>query len=668
VDDAQGPAAPTSPDPPPKSFGRLGRLVRRSTSLVWAASPRPFLALLISQVVNALTLAAQIFAIKAGLEVVLGLPTGATQLADLLPPLLVLAGLTLLNALAAAIQRGVGRLLAEAVSARMQRTVLQVATTVELRNFESPAFYDQLERVQSSALGRPLQVTQGVVSAIAGVIASVGLGLTVVALHPVLLPILVVGGIPIVLASRLESRLEYGFVVAQTSVIRLRQYLSLVQTGREEAKEIRAFELGPALRGRVDQLYTDYLRDLGRHLRRRSAINLLGGLGSAFFLALTVAVLVLLIVRGSVSVAGAGAALVALRLLAQQVQSVFGGIQGIFESGLFLDDYEQFLQMAARERAEEEADASERPAPPPFRRIDVDGVAFSYPGSTARALDGVDLTLGRGEIVALVGENGSGKTTLAKIVAGLYSPDAGAVTWDGVDAQTYGTRVRDQIAVIFQDFVRYAISARDNIGFGRIERLAGVDADAAVAHAARATGADEFLTDLPAGYATPLSRLFDGGRDLSGGQWQRVALARAFFRDAPLVILDEPSSALDPRAEYELFASLRGVLAGRTALFISHRFSTVRTADRIYVMAAGRVTEHGTHDELMAAGGTYAELFALQASAYLDARPTPEPPTPEPSTPELPTPDLPTPELPPSVEPEARPDVSRSWPPAPGPH
>ncbi len=581
------------------------------------------MALLVAQIVNALSLVAQIFAVKAALDVVLGLTDGKTRLADLVPPVLVLAGLTVVNALAAAVQRGVGRLLAESVSAGMQQTVLQVATTVDLRSFESPTFYDQLERVQSSALGRPLQVTQGVVTVIAGVVASVGLGLTVVALHPALLPILVVGGVPILLASRLESRLEYDFTLTQTPAIRLRQYLTIVQTSREEAKEIRAFELGPSLRGRVAELYRRYLHDLGRHLRRRSGINLLGGLGSAFFLALTLAVLVLLIFRGAVSVAGAGAALVALRLLAQQVQSVFGGVQGIFESGLFLDDYEAFVRAADRQHADRERSASAlvdgAQAPlPPFDRIDVEGVSFTYPGSDAPALVGVDLSLHRGEIVALVGENGSGKTTLAKIVAGLYPADGGRVCWDGVDARTYGDRVRDEIAVIFQDFVRYAISARDNIGFGRIDRLADPDADDAVQAAAAVTGAGEFLDDLPAGYATPLSRLFEGGRDLSGGQWQRIALARAFFRNAPLVILDEPSSALDPRAEYDLFADLRTVLAGRTALFISHRFSTVRTADRIYVLADGRVTEHGTHAELMAAAGTYAELFALQASAYLE--------------------------------------------------
>ena len=244
-----------------------------------------------------------------------------------------------------------------------------------------------------------------------------------------------------------------------------------------------------------------------------------------------------------------------------------------------------------------------------------EGVSFTYPGAEQPAVREATVELHAGEVVALVGENGSGKTTLAKLLAGLYRPGAGAIRWDGTDIREWSlVSVRSRIAVIFQDFVRYALSAEDNIATGDVSAVADPDR---VRRAARASGAAEAIESMPDGYATPLSRLFAGGQDLSGGQWQRVAIARGYYRDAPLVILDEPSAALDPRAEHELFASLRHTLEGRTALFISHRFSTVRAADRIYVLDAGSVAEHGTHEELIAAGGQYAELFRVQAAAYL---------------------------------------------------
>jgi ATP-binding cassette subfamily B protein len=227
----------------------------------------------------------------------------------------------------------------------------------------------------------------------------------------------------------------------------------------------------------------------------------------------------------------------------------------------------------------------------------------------------VSLEIGAGEVVALVGENGSGKTTLAKIIAGLYRPQAGRVLWDGVDvAAVDADELRRAVAVVFQDFERYLLPARENVGLGRHERI---DDLPAIVAAARRADADEFLGRLPEGYETMLGREFAGGYDLSIGQWQRIALARAFFRDAPFVILDEPTAALDARAESRLFDGIRDLLEGRSVLLISHRFSSVRSADRIYVLDEGRVLEHGSHDDLMAAAGRYAELFPLQAAAYL---------------------------------------------------
>jgi ATP-binding cassette subfamily B protein len=287
----------------------------------------------------------------------------------------------------------------------------------------------------------------------------------------------------------------------------------------------------------------------------------------------------------------------------------------LYEATLFIRDYSSFLEL---EPESAQTDGG-RPAPRGFRRLVAENVSFTYPESNRPAVDGVSVEIGAGEVIALVGENGSGKTTLAKMLAGLYRPESGRIRWDDVDlAEVDADELRDSIAVIFQDFERYLLPARENVGLGRNERI---DDLAAIRAAARRADADSFLGDLPEAYDTMLGREFSGGFDLSIGQWQRVALARAFFRDAPFVILDEPTAALDARAESQLFDRMHELLEGRSVVLISHRFSSVRSADRIYVMHDGRVVEHGAHDELMAADGLYAELFTLQARAYLDPKP-----------------------------------------------
>jgi ATP-binding cassette, subfamily B, bacterial len=246
----------------------------------------------------------------------------------------------------------------------------------------------------------------------------------------------------------------------------------------------------------------------------------------------------------------------------------------------------------------------------------VEDVSFTYPESDRPAVDGVSLEIGKGEIVALVGENGSGKTTLAKMLAGLYQPEKGRILWDDVDlADVDADELRRSVAVIFQDFERYLLPARENVGLGRKERIEDLEA---IVEAAGRADANEFLAGLPEGYETMLGREFSGGFDLSIGQWQRVALARAFFRDAPFVILDEPTASLDARAESNLFDRMRELLHGRSVVLISHRFSSVRSADRIYVLHEGRVVEEGSHAELMERDGLYAELFTLQARAYVE--------------------------------------------------
>jgi ATP-binding cassette, subfamily B, bacterial len=593
-----------------KSVGRLTRLLARSLSMVWQSARKPFVALVGLQILNAVALVFQVAATQLALAAVLDIPDSGKVLWSLIQPVLLLAGLMALTAVIASVQAGLGRYAGELVAAVMWQRVLHVATRVDLRKFESARFYDRLQRVQANALTRPYQITHGLVATIGAIAASIGLVIAIVLVSPALLPLLVIGGVPVLITSRRQSQLEFDFLGRQTQSMRLRTYLTWLQTGRDEAKEVRAFGLARNFGKRLDTLYADYLRDLAQYLWKRSKLGAIGSLGSAALLALTLILVVWLISTGRLSVAEAAAALVGIRLLAGQVHNGFTGVQTIFESGLFIDDLDGFLTLAPA------AEGGTRTIAPPveFQRIRADAVTFSYPGRSQLALQAADIEINRGEVVALVGENGSGKTTLAKVIAGLYEPGSGAVRWDGVDVRTFRPELfRERVAIIFQDFVRYALSAEENIAIARPDDE--ID-HAAIREAAKIADADSFLSALPAGYQTPLSRRFAGGHELSGGQWQKVAIARAFYRRAPLVIIDEPTASLDARAEYELFSSLHEVLRGRTALIISHRFSTVRAADRIYVLDHGRVIERGSHEELIALGGQYAELFHLQASAY----------------------------------------------------
>jgi ATP-binding cassette subfamily B protein len=395
-----------------------------------------------------------------------------------------------------------------------------------------------------------------------------------------------------------------------TSKTRVRNYLYDLLTAKTSATEVRAFGLTGHLRRRHSVLYDEHMVELRRTARKRFRYAVLGNIGLAITLGGAIALLLHLALSGRIALAEAATAGAALLILGERIMMTVMSVGDIYEAGLFVEDFTSFLDAGPAAIASRAQD----PAPARFDRITVEDVTFTYPSATAPALRDVSLRIEAGEIVALVGENGSGKTTLAKLLCRLYLPQAGQIRWDDLDTATLDPdALRRGTAVIFQDFLHYSLPARENIGLGAVEHL---DDPEAIEAAARSSGAHQPISALPAGYDTILSPEFAGGRDLSVGQWQRVALARAFIRDAPLIILDEPTAALDPRAEHELFASIRDLYAGRTVLLISHRYSTVRTADRIYVLRDGQIAEHGSHDELIAHGGHYAELFTLQAAAY----------------------------------------------------
>jgi ATP-binding cassette subfamily B protein len=586
--------------------------VALAVRLVWSASRARTLLALAVQVIASLSLFASVLLVNSLLESVLSIARDEASATQAVAPAALLALLSAMTTAAVAVSNVQQRVLGALVEREIWRDIFRVSSTVSLRSYDDPDFYDHAARVEDRAAWETRLVVQAL-AMLTGDLLAVVAGITaLLAIAPLLTPILLLSGVPLLIASRLAGRREYSFAVEQSHPARERAYVQELLTGRDEAKEVRAFSSSEVLQQHWEKSFSGHLRNLRQHASRLTRLTVAGGIGSALVTAAALIVALGLVGRGDLGVSEAGAALIAVRLLGSRVSGASRSLSQVFESSLFLQDLMDFRDREPRSDARHSLST----APGHFDELVVENVHFTYPDAPTPALRGASLRVRRGEVVALVGENGSGKSTLAKLLANLYEPDAGTVRWDGVDVRQFRPdTVRQHIAVLFQDFLRYRLSAHTNIALGRAtEHLAQ---DRVVSAAVRAD-ADAFLSALPAGYDTILSKEYLGGADLSLGQWQRVALARAFVRDAPFLILDEPSASLDARAEHDLFERLRRLFADRTVLVISHRFSTVRTADRIYVLKEGLVAEEGDHDTLMANGGLYAELFTLQARGYMD--------------------------------------------------
>jgi ATP-binding cassette subfamily B protein len=594
-----------------KSPRNLMAVTRSAVKLAKDANQRLFYLSAAGQILVALLLGLQVLMGKLALEAIFDADRTDGSVGDALAPLIGLVAAGALASFVGAFQTQAQRLLGQQVRRDTLDSTLGVTTAVDLETFESPEFFDDLQRVQTNALLQPLTMSTGLMTTLGGILGALGLAIALLAIEPLVVPLLLAAALPLWLVARKTGRLEFDFNVDQTPGERLRFYLVATLIGRDEAKELRAFGLGETLRDRWEKSYEVYLGDLRTHVRRRLLLALGGTFATVVVTVGAFALLVSFVISDRMSLADAGAAVLAIRLLGTRIEYIFKGVTALFESSLFLEDLHRFL---ARAPAEPEPSGDGAGLRRSFEELVVDDVHFRYPESEGEALRGVSLRIRAGEVVALVGENGSGKTTLAKLLSALFTPTGGRILWDGEDVRSLDRRaLRRQIGVIFQDFVRYQLTARENIGFGRAEAVDDVEA---IAEAARQAGADHYLEGLPEGYETMLGKEFTGGYDLSIGQWQRIALARAFFRRAQLLVLDEPTASLDARAENELFEYVQALAHGRSVLLISHRFSTVKSADRIYVLHEGEIVEEGTHDELVANGGRYAELFELQASAY----------------------------------------------------
>ncbi len=608
----QGPIPSTEPT---KSFAGVFRYLARATHLAWTTNP-------------ALTITLAILTLLIG-----SLPAGVAWIGAAIVDAVVHASqlhtdshtesyrhallLVALEggivALLAAAQRGQSTcqsLLRAELSQRVNVMILEKALTLELVQFEDSEFYDKLTRARREASTRPLSMVMRTFSLGQNAVTLVSFGLLLTRFSPVAVVLLLIAGLPVFFAEAKLSGDAFRLFRWRSPETRRQLYLESALSSDTSAKEVKLFGLGPLFLERYRAIFTSlYAEDRALTLRRD---------GWGFALGL-VATLTLYGAYGWIAaraIAGAitlGAMTMYLALFRQgqtALSAALSSVGGLYEDNLYLSNLYEYLDQPVPERL-----GVETSGPDPSDGIRFDRVSFAYPDSATPALADISLHIKPGESLALVGENGSGKTTLIKLLTRLYPPSSGQITYEGLDlAQWSEVALHERIGVIFQDFARYQLKVGENVGAGDV---AAFDDRARWLDAATKGLADPFIRDLPSGYDTQLGKWFRDGRELSGGQWQKIALARAFMRTrAKVLVLDEPTAAMDAGAEAEIFAHFRSLTRDRIAILISHRFSTVRMADRIAVLDGGRIVEFGSHDELMALGGRYAHLFSLQAQGY----------------------------------------------------
>jgi ATP-binding cassette, subfamily B, bacterial len=501
-------------------------------------------------------------------------------------------------------------LLADKFTLRISTQIMEHASRLDLASYEDPVFYDKLERARVQATDR-LGMVQAVGRVIQQGVTTVTMAAGIFVYSPWLLAVLVLCVVPAFLGESHFALLGYSLAFSQTPNKRRMDYLRVLGASKESAKELKLFALAPFLSSQFTRLSLDiYQQNLALARRRLRAGAFLSLLATAGYYG-TYAWVVYKTVYGKFSVGTLTFLAGAIAGAATNIQLMFSTLSSIADQALFLTDLVDFFAVQPSVKSEPNA----LPAPRPIQTgFEFRNVSFTYPGTSRQVLDHLNFRLSPGERIALIGENGQGKTTVVKLMTRLYDPTAGRVLLDGIDLREYDLEdICRQIAVIFQDFMRYDLTAAENIAVGQIYRQ---DDQARIEAAARKSLAHSVVVRLPGGYQQVLGRRFEGGVDLSGGEWQKLALARAYLRDAQVLVLDEPTASLDARSEHEVFERFAELTESKMALLISHRFSTVRMADRILVLENGRIAEEGSHTNLMASAGRYSEMFELQAANY----------------------------------------------------